>query len=341
MADTESQHQALSADRPWRAGPVTLAELTAGLVWPLLLRTPALALQPPRVLLGMLIMLALWGSGSALDWALGLGRVEPVASPLVWGIRDGWMNASEQTLELEPRLALRTLSEATFGQTVTLLTYRPLPALAALLVLIPILAVGSGAIARSVAVDSAVGLNLGVRESLSFGLKSWRTLIGALAIPLALVGVGVAALKIAGWLLLGIPYVNVVGSVCYVLFLAVGVGVYLLLVGYLLGQSLLAPAVAVEGSDSIDAIQRVYAYLMGRPGRALLYLAVAVVQGLIAFGIVAWLVNGAASLTAELSGSFLPLERSRALFEPGLQDSAAGSIIAIIMLHHMTNSKSA
>jgi hypothetical protein len=311
---------------------VTLAELSAGLVWPLLLRTPSLALRPPRVVMGMLVMLALWGGGAALDWGLSKGRIEPVASPLVWGIRDGWMTASEQTLDLEPRLALRTLSEATFGQTVTLLTYRPLPALAALFVLIPILAVGSGAIARSVAVDSAVGLNLGVRESLSFGMSWWRTLIGALAVPLALVGVGVAALKIAGWLLLGIPYLNVVGAVFYWVFLGVGLAVNLLLIGFILGQSMLAPAVAVEGSDSIDAIQRVYAYLMGRPGRALLYLAIAVAQGLLAIGIAAWLVNGAALLTAELSGSFLPLDRSRSLFEPGLQDGAAGWIIGFWQL---------
>ena len=103
-------------------------------------------------------------------------------------------------------------------------------------------------------------------------------------------------------------------------------------VSFMLGQSMLAPAVAVEGTDSVDAIQRIYAYLLGRPGRALIYLSLAAVQGLIAIGLAAWVLNGAADLTASMAGSFLPGERSRALFEPGQQSSAGGAIVAFWQL---------
>ncbi len=318
--------------RPWRTGPVTLDELTAGLVWPLLLRTPVLALQPPRILIGMLGMLALWGVGSILDWALSFANIEGVGSPLVWRLRDGWFDASEQFIALDPALALQSLGDATFGHIMGLLEFRPLTAGLAVLLLAPILAIATGAIARSVALDVAVGTNLGVRESLAFGFRWWRALLGSLMIPLVIVAIGVGGLKVFGWLLLGLPGINVVGSLLYGVFLAVGLAVYVLLLGFMIGQSLLPPAVAVEGTDSVDAVQRIYAYLLGRPGRSLLYLALAAAQGLIALGLAAWILNGAADLTAGMAGSFLPAERSRALFEPGMQTSFAGSVISFWQL---------
>lgn len=318
--------------RPWRGGPVTLDELTTGLVWPTLLRAPVLALQPPRIFIGILVMLVLWGIGKALDWALSFGGIEEVGSPLVWRLRDGWMEAAEQAVSLRFADALRSLGDATFGHVMGLLEFRPLTAGLAVLLLAPVLAIGSGALARSVAVDLAVGTNLGVRDSLAFGFRAWRSLLGALLIPIVLVGIGIGFLKVAGWLLLGIPYLNVFGALLYGLFLLIGLGVYVLLIGLLLGQSLLAPAVAVEGTDSVDAIQRVYAYLLGRPGRALIYLSLAGAQGLIAIGLAAWVLNGAAELTSSMAGSFLPGDRSRALFEPGQQTSAAGAIISMWQL---------
>lgn len=307
---------------------MTLEELSAGLVWPTLLRTPVLALQPPRVLIGMLVMLALWGVGSLLDWLLHFGEVEAIGAPLVWRLRDGWFDASEQFVSLQPAAALQSLGDATFGHVNGLLEFRPLTAGLAVLLLAPILAIGSGAIARSVAVDLAMGTNLGVRESLAFGFRWWRALLGALLIPLVLIAVGIGALKVAGWILLGLPVVNVVGALFYGVFLAIGLLAYVLLIGFMIGQSMLPPAVAVEGTDSVDAIQRVYAYLLGRPGRALIYLSLAAAQGLIAIGIAAWVLNGAAELTSTMAGSFLPAERARSLFEVGMQDNAAGQIIS-------------
>ncbi len=332
MTPPPSTNSDSPAPRTWRNGPVTLDELTAGLVWPTLLRTPVLALQPPRVLIGMLVMLALWGVGSLLDWLLAFGGVEEIGAPLVWRLRDGWFDASEQLVSLQPAEALRFLGDATFGHVMGLLEFRPLTAGLAVLLLAPILAIGSGAIARSVAVDVAVGTNLGVRESLAFGFRWWKALLGALLIPLVLIGVGVSVLKVAGWLLLGLPVLNVVGAIGYGVFLLVGLLVYGLLIGFMVGQTMLPPAVAVEGTDSVDAIQRIYAYLLGRPGRALIYLSLAAVQGLIAIGLATWVLNGAADLTASMAGSFLPTERSRALFEPGHQTGAAGAVIAFWQL---------
>ncbi|MBL8747129.1 MAG: hypothetical protein JNK58_12340 [Phycisphaerae bacterium] len=318
--------------RTWRNGPVTLDELSAGLVWPTLLRTPVLALQPPRVLIGILVMLALWGIGRLLDWLLAFGGVEAIGSPLVWRLRDGWLDASEQLVSLHPAEALRFLGDATFGHVLGLLEYRPLTAGLAVLLLAPIFAIGSGAIARSVAVDLAVGTNLGVRDSLAFALRRWASFLGALIIPVVLIGVGIGALKVAGWLFLGLPYLNVLGALAYGLFLLVGLFTYALLIGFMLGQPMLAPAVAVEGTDAVDAIQRVYAYLLGRPGRALIYLFLAIAQGLIAIGLAAWVLNGAADLTSSMAGSFLSGEKSRALFEPGHQAGAAGAIVAFWQL---------
>lgn len=313
--------------RPWRAGPVTLAELSAGLAWPLLLRAPVLALRPSRVLMGVHIMLILWGASALLDWLLGLASQTEIGAPLVWSVRDAWMNASAQFVGLHPVHAIGSLHTGTSGRLFVLLSDRPFITSIALLVLAPALAIGTGAISRSVAVDVAAGLNMGMRESLTFALRRWRGLTMAVLIPLIVVACGVFALMAGGWLLLGFPGLNILGALLYGVFLVISLAVVVLLAGLLFGHSMLAPAVAVEGTDSADAVQRVYAYLLGRPGRAFLYVGTAVVQGLIALGIVAWIVNGAADLTASMSGAMLPPERASTLFEVGRQTGAAGSII--------------
>lgn len=328
MTNTEGPSQPSPSERPWRGGPVTLAELTAGLVWPMLLRTAVIAIQPPRILIGVLTMLVLWGIGSLFDGILSIGGGSPIASPLIWRIRDGWMDAAELFISLRFADSMDALQGALLDYPALLLVERPFTTALLALILAPLLAIGFGAIARSAAVDLAVGMNMGVRESIGFALRRWRSLAGAVLIPLALVAAGVVFLKIAGWLLLGLPGLNIIGALFYGIFILVGLALFVLFVGCIIGHAMLAPAVVVESTDSVDAIQRIYAYLLGRPGRSLLYLSIVALQMLIAFGIIVAAVNASTALTADLAGSFLPPDRAAALFEPARSDTAAAKIIA-------------
>lgn len=309
-----------------RTGPITLAELTAGLVWPTLLRAAALSVQPPRLVLGILTAIVLWAVAMAWDWILRLLGGDGAATGLVWGIRDGWVEASAAFLEGRFVDAFGTLAAASVGAPLGAISQRPFVVGLSLLLLAPLWALGGGALARTVAVDVAGHMNLGARAALRYAAVRWLSLAGALLIPLGLMAVLVFLLKMGGWILLSVPYLNVVGALLYGVLILLGFALLLVGVGFVLGQGMLVPAVAVEGTDAVDAVQRIYAYLLGRPGRALLYIALAVVQALFVIGIVSWFIGTAGEITQSLAGSWLNEEKRTALFGVG-GDSVAAQVI--------------
>jgi hypothetical protein len=149
-----------------------------------------------------------------------------------------------------------------------------------------LLALVGGAVSRMTATDFARGDKIGLQASLTFALRSWRRLIFSLLLPMAIAGL-LAALFL--WILFGVlmlPWVDLAGGPLYGAALLVGFCVVFLLVGYALGFPLLVPAVACENCDAADALQRAYAYVLGRPLHLIGYGAVAVV-GLTAGYIVA------------------------------------------------------
>jgi hypothetical protein len=113
---------------------------------------------------------------------------------------------------------------------------------------------------------------------LAFAVSKAWSLFFSVAAPLLAVGLIVGVLALGGWVLLGIPGVRVVGAVFFALALFGGAAAVIIFVAYLLGLPMLVPAVACEGTDAIDAIQRSYAYVTGRPLRLVLYWAVLIVQ---------------------------------------------------------------
>ncbi|MDX2115009.1 MAG: hypothetical protein SFZ24_05220 [Planctomycetota bacterium] len=306
MSASTEPNESAPYERPRRGGPVTFAELTAGLIWPLILRAPALALQPARMIIAALLILLMWGVAAAVDRAVGAVTGNPIALPFILTIRDAWRSGAALMLEGRPAEALAALWRGEIASTITLVTERPISLGAALLALTPLWAIGTGAIARGAAVDFAAGLNLGTRESLRFALARWRGLAGAMLLPLLAAAALALVLIVGGWITLAIPGLNVVGAGLFgVLLLVVGLPLTLLLALYALGHGLLAPAVAVEATDSADAVQRVYAYLLGRPARALLYIGLLIAQGLIIVGLVGWLASTVWSLTDALAGAWL------------------------------------
>ena len=137
-----------------------------------------------------------------------------------------------------------------------------------------------GAICRMAAVQYARDESITMKEALEF---AWEKLFGcffmAPIIPLLLCFAIGLALWVGG-LVLRIPWFgDIVGGLLFFLALIGGFLTALVLIGTVGGGSLFWPTIAVEGSDSFDAISRSFSYVYGRPLRAMWYTFLALVYG--------------------------------------------------------------
>jgi hypothetical protein len=156
-------------------------------------------------------------------------------------------------------------------------------ALAFLLVLIACLALTGAVICRHTALRIA-DKESGIVSTLRFAIRSLGTFIKAPLLPfLTILGTGLL-LTLLGFLgavpLLG----EILVGIGFIVFLLGGVVIMLMVLGLIGGFSLIYPAVAVEGSDSFDAISRSFSYVYARPWRLLFYMIAALV-----YGIITWL----------------------------------------------------
>jgi hypothetical protein len=76
----------------------------------------------------------------------------------------------------------------------------------------------------------------------------------------------------------------------------------LVLIGLVGGFNLMYPTIAVEGSDSFDAISRSFSYLFARPWRLLFYTFVAIVYGALCYLFVRYFVKLMLALTHTFIG---------------------------------------
>ncbi len=90
-------------------------------------------------------------------------------------------------------------------------------------------------------------------------------------LPFAIIlflGLATAAVSLLG----AIPFAGeIIVGLIFIVFLIVGFIVMLLMLGLLGGFNLLYPTLAVEGSDSFDALSRAFAYVYARPWRLVFY----------------------------------------------------------------------
>lgn len=323
-----------------RSGPVTIVELTEGLCWPRLLRAFPLSVRPSRVLAGFGVALAATLAGWAVDWlngrpiALGdevrVGLWEYARAALV----EGWTGLSLGLLTLDARGVWEAARLLAWDGPATMLGADPMGGAALLALLAIIVGIGGGAIARVTALDFGAGVDASMGAGLRVSLRRWRST------ALGLLGPGLLALVVAALLsglgaaLLGIPGVRVAGAVLYPVLLAMGLLLAFIAFATALGLALIVPAVMADGSDALDAVQRAYAYAVGRTGRLLLYGLL-----LLAVGAAAWLILSSAFVaainwTAELSSAWAGerlgggLSGPRALFERA--GEAEGTSAAIV-----------
>jgi hypothetical protein len=136
-----------------------------------------------------------------------------------------------------------------------------------------------GAIARIAAVHVARDEKISIRQALAFSIAKFLSFFSAPLIPVLIV-LAVGLVVAAGGLLGNIPYLGpiLVGALFF-LALAAGFVMTLVLIGLAGGFNLMYPTIAVEGSDSFDAISRSFSYLYARPWRLIFYTAVALLYG--------------------------------------------------------------
>lgn len=274
---------------------MTLQDLFADLVWPMLLRAAGLALRPARL-------------GIALFFLAAVGV-------LLW-VAD-WIDTSDRNVLHD---ALNTMGEAVvaFAAACTSLNTRlvveslhamffdvPAGVLSAswwvvILIGLPIawlVSVAGGAICRSVAVENARAGELSWTRALGFGLAKWPSSFGALITPKIVVWIIILGLTIAGVVLLTVPVVNLLGGLAFGLALAAGFVAVVVMVVYMLVWPMLVPAVACDGADAIDSMQRAYSYAFAKPIRLLLYLFILGVEFVIVMFVAGLLATATVSLT--------------------------------------------
>lgn len=144
-------------------------------------------------------------------------------------------------------------------------------------------AIFGGAIARIAAVHVARDEKISLTGALRFSTGKFLSFIFAPIIPLVIVLV-VGIVVAIGGLVGNIPYVGpILVGLLFFLALAAGFVMTLVLLGTAGGFNLMYPTIAVEGSDSFDAISRSFSYVYARPWRMLFYTLVAVVYGALCY----------------------------------------------------------
>jgi hypothetical protein len=141
-----------------------------------------------------------------------------------------------------------------------------------------------GAIARLAAVHVARRDDkVSVRQALNFSLGKFLSFLSAPIIPLLIV-VGVGLLTALCSLVGIIPYLGpiILGGGFFLVLIGAFVQA-LVILGALGGFNLMYPTVAVEGTDSFDAISRSFSYVYARPWRMAFYTAVAVAYGALTY----------------------------------------------------------
>jgi hypothetical protein len=144
-------------------------------------------------------------------------------------------------------------------------------------------AIFGGAIARIAAVHVARDEKISFSQALRFSTGKFPSFVFAPIIPLLIVLV-VGGVVMLGGFVGNIPGIGpILVGLLFFLALAAGFVMTLVLLGTGGGFNLMYPTIAVEGSDSFDAISRSFSYVYARPWRMLFYTLLAVLYGALCY----------------------------------------------------------
>lgn len=151
------------------------------------------------------------------------------------------------------------------------------------LITLAIYALFGGAIYRIAALHAAREEKISIAQALKFAAGKWMSFFMAPLVPVIVILVLGLLIMLTG--LIGSLWG--VGSILMGIFtclaLVVGLVIAFISVGLIGGAGLMYPTIAVESSDSFDAISRSFAYLFARPWRMAMYSLVSLFYGVICY----------------------------------------------------------
>ncbi len=260
--------------------------------WAMLLRAGSLAARPSRVGLSLIVIILIALIGRIPEIWLG-AEGGPAAMAGKMGL-EAAQRIGFSLAHLDYLGVFRAVYDLAVVTPVAVTSAYPGTTALLLLPMIIVWTIGGGAISRAAAEELATGRRLPWTAALAFSLTRWSSMIGSLLGPLVVLTLASLALAGAGWLCFAFPGVRFVGALLFILAMGVSLAMVLLMVGMLAGIPMTVPAVACEGTDAFDAVQRTIAYTFARPfrlaGASALLLAqlviIASLAGLIAYGVV-------------------------------------------------------
>ncbi len=169
--------------------------------------------------------------------------------------------------------------------------------------LIYVLCIGGGAIARMQVCWHSRNERLSMGEALDFALSRWRQLLTAVCAPVMFVAAITIFLLLMGLVLLSIPWLNFIGGLLYGVALLLGFLVAIIAVAYAACFPMLIPSVVTEGCGGEESIQRSFAYLFSNVIRYLGYLIVLVVSLVLGYLVIRLLTHLTLDITANLVGA--------------------------------------
>lgn len=151
------------------------------------------------------------------------------------------------------------------------------------LVVLAIVSLFGGAVNRIAALHFARDERISIGQALRFSCGKFFSFFTTPLIPLGTLVI-IGLLLSVGGLVVNIPAVGeIIGGLLFALAIIGGLVITFLLVGLIAGAPLMYPTIAVEGSDSFDAISRSFSYIFNKPWRAIFYGLVALVYGVITY----------------------------------------------------------
>ncbi len=140
-----------------------------------------------------------------------------------------------------------------------------------------------GAICRIAAIHAARDEKISITQALKFSAGKFMSFLIAPIIPVVII-LAIGGMLALGGLFAGIPgFGEVLLGLTLFIAIILGMVAAFLIIGLVAGVGLMYPTIAVEGSDSFDAISRSFSYVFARPWRAGLYGLVAVVYGAVTY----------------------------------------------------------
>lgn len=289
---------------------VLLRDLNAQLLWPGLLRVPAVGLWPSRLVLGVLgaLLVGLIGSLSSL-WSDKPAFVGAVLESQA----GAWGRVPTAVLAGDVESVAGAMRQALIESPAALLSEYPVSTLVLLPVMIGVVVAVGGAICRSVAVEGATQRRPSGPRVLGWSLARWPSVFGAVMVPMVAAWILVLLMRGLGWITLGLPVLDVAGGVLFPVQAVLGVATVGLVVGLGTCGVMIVPARMVEDSDAMDAIQRAIAYGVARPLRLMMYLALALGVSVLALGLARALIAGGWGMAVEESAAWISPDRHAAL----------------------------